>query len=978
MRRLLTLFLLVLFAGPAPVRAGELLPDYARRVWHVQDGLHDQVIQALVQTPDHMLWIGTTKGLIQFDGHDFSSYRGPGETELTHGVTTLLVARDQSLYIGTEGGGLLRYQSGKMQIYGVKNGLANSIVRALLQDRNGQLYVSTDHGCFHSTAHGFAPISALFETQDASALLQDSHGAIWLGGSRLYKLTTAGTQQFPFPAQYGSMRIKSLFEDADGSIWVGSVAGLFHQQKNGQFVRASGIDRAVLTFGRLPDGSMWAGTAGAGLYVRSGSSFIAQRSSETLPSNTILSQTMDLDGNLWIGTQAGLARYSRTGIHLTPLPDKNDSDFGSLMRDRDGTLWACSSQLFRMRNGQLQGYRFPGIPDVLIRTMMRARDGALWLGTAGKGAYRIDPAGRIQNFTSAIGTNYIRAFLQARDGGVWIATDGGIARFQSGRMINYHENMHAPNRQVQAIAEGNQGELWIGTLRGLFLMKEGRFVDPDPAIQFRDEEVLALHMGGDGALWIGTANGLFRYHNGHLHHFQDLLGGPATAVYHIMESGNLLWVSGPTRAARFSLSALRLIAENNQQIIPPHQLFLVSNEIPAAELYGGVQPAGILESANSIWLPSTAGPVHITTWARGLQGAIPLRFLHLLADGQPLDTNHAVELPASASRLQFDIAPIQPGPQDGLLFRHRLEGFDDWSPLNDARAAEYVNLPPGRYTLRVQLFRPDSGEPVSELSLTIVQRAHFYQNLWFWMLCPLLAAIVGYGVLRLREQQIRTRLRAVAEERNRMAREMHDTLLQGCIGVSTLLEARASQTGDIPADPLLDCARQQVSLLIKQTRDAMWDLRSHKMEQCNLQAHARELVSQHLRSAGIATEVKLNGPDLVLDYRMAYELLMGMREAMLNIAAHSQATRAQLRIVCTERALRILLADNGIGFSPHAELARDNGHYGLKGMRERILGIGGTMRIVSQPGRGTLLFIRIPASALHIAAESQNRQRHLR
>ena len=106
------------------------------------------MVQAVVQTPDHFLWIGTANGLVRFDGRDFVPYSGPGAAALRRGVTSLLVAHDRSLFIGTDGSGVLHYHDGVMDEFGPAEGLANPMVRALLEDRNGVLWVATDHLCF--------------------------------------------------------------------------------------------------------------------------------------------------------------------------------------------------------------------------------------------------------------------------------------------------------------------------------------------------------------------------------------------------------------------------------------------------------------------------------------------------------------------------------------------------------------------------------------------------------------------------------------------------------------------------------------------------------------------------------------------------------------------------------------------------------------------------------------------------------------
>lgn len=969
--RTLALAIATLGALTSGGAAEELLNHYTHHVWHVQDGLVDQVVLAIVQTPDRFLWIGTTKGLIRFDGRNFTPYTGPGSAALSHGVTSLLVARDHTLYIGTEGGGLLHLHNGAMggamDEYGPKNGLGNSIVRALLEDRNGWLWVGTDRGCYRGMDGRFQQVesSSMIPNLGVASLIEDRTGAVWIGGSKLLRVVHGQIEDFVLHEQNGSMRIKTLFEDPQGVLWVGSVSGLFRQTAEKRFEKVPGVTGTVRTLGRLSSGALWAGTVGEGMYVQKGAGFAQFKAPGVLPSNTVLSETMDVEGNLWIGTQAGLLRFSRTGIHWAQLPHELDSDSGTLMRDRDGTLWVCSSHLFRMIGGQLVPYRFHSIPEIGIRTMYRENSGALWLGTAGRGAYRMALGGKIEHYTSEIGTNYIRGFLETRDHSIWIMTDGGIGRYRGGRVENYHELPDAPHGIVLSLAEGADGRMWVGTLHGLLTFRKGSYEDSGIGEALRDETIWSLHSDENGALWIGTGSGLYLLRNNLLFHFQDVLGGTSHAVYQIASRGDLMWISGPTRAARYSRSALYAIAASSSGETPPHDLFLVSSELPAAEFYGGMQPAGLLDADGSAWFPSSIGPIHLVASDKPARIGVPLVIDHVLIDGRQRDGAATIDLRPGTRTLEIDYAPILLSSQMGLTFRQRMEGFDDWSKPTLLHSAVYTNLPAGRYVFHVQALSPDATGPIAEATIVVVQRAMFYHRVWFWLLCAIAALGAAFGLMRLRVHQIKARLGAIASERNRLAREMHDTLLQGSIGISTLLEACASPGSTENArSKLLDCARTQIAELINQTRDAMWNLRGHEYEQCDFGLCAEKLLEQYVKPAGIEAVYHYEGDALGMDYRVAYELLMSIREALLNAVAHSTGTRIELGLCYTAGELAVFVTDNGKGFDADIVLSQPSGHYGLCGMKERIHNLGGNIRIASAPGRGTRIEIAVPRPVL--------------
>jgi ligand-binding sensor domain-containing protein len=956
------LIFLLSLSGEVIALPPAMLSEFTQRVWHVRDGLPDQVVQAVVQTPDHYLWIGTTTGLIRFDGKNFVPYSGVGEEALRHGVTSLLVTRDQSLYIGTEGSGLLRFQNGRMTEFGSENGLTNLIIRALMQDRAGTLWVAADRGLYRWNGNGFDRVRLLKDFPDigTAAAVQDYAGALWFGGSKLLRVFNNKIQEYVLPSQNGSMRIQALNLAADGSVWVGAVAGLFHQMPSGEFAKVSGVHGAVRAFGRLPSGEMWVGTVGHGLYVQGHTGFVRFAPPDALPSNTILSETTDTDGNLWIGTQSGLLRLSKSGMRLTPLPHGVDSDFGTLMRDSDGSLWVCSSHLFHVVNGTIARYHFPGLQEVTIRTMLRERSGALWIGTAGRGAYRIAPDGAISHYTAEIGTNYIRGFIQARDGSVWIATDGGVSHYHDGHIDNYHEIANAPHTLVLALAEDLDGRIWIGTHRGLAVFYGGAYQEMPIVSGLRNQSVWALRVDPAGAVWIGADSGLYRLRKGDLYHFGNEAAGITTAVYEILEDTKAMWIGGPTRIVRLPRAELDQVADGRSVGTSNYQIFPVSNEFPSAELYGGMQPAGVEDADGGVWFPSSQGPIQLLPGEKAVSSIVPLVINRVLIDGRESSVT-SLDLPPGSKTLEIDYSPVLLSSQTDLQFMHKLEGFDDWSSPSPVRSAIYTNLPPGRFTFRAQALYGKTPGELPAIAISVQQRARFYRRPWFWCVSALLIFSVIWIIHRLRVRQIGMRFRTIAGERNRLAREMHDTVIQSCVGVSTLLEAFASTSASAePTALLLDYAREQLRVTIDQARDAVWNLRGHEIQPLDLDMSLRRLLDLHVKPTGLATSFECEGIEAPLDSTVVYELLMSTREALLNAATHSSATRIDLKLGSSPSEVTVSVSDNGDGFCVEEVLTRENRHYGLKGMRERMESVGGTLQLGSSIGGGTQLVFRIP------------------
>jgi ligand-binding sensor domain-containing protein len=341
----------------AAVLSGRGLPGYSRRIWQTQDGLPEQTVQAFVQTPDRFLWIGTTGGLIRFDGSQFVVLDRDNSPYLhDNSVFCLMVSTDGSLWIGTDGGGLARYRQGVVRSYSYNEGLTNDFVRSVFQDHKGDVWVGTDDGLFRvkgealERVDGHSGIPALA----VHAIREDSRGRLWIGGSSLIMLDGTSTAEYPLEGGLGENRVKSILETSDGTLWVGTVSGLQRRERNAAgFTRVKQISSTVRALREDSGGTLWIGTIGEGIIQYRDGQFAKLTAPEYLPSDTVLSLFEDVEQNVWVGTQTGMLRLSRTPVSTYPIPDAEDSDFGTISQDRDGALWVASSHLYRLAGGGL-------------------------------------------------------------------------------------------------------------------------------------------------------------------------------------------------------------------------------------------------------------------------------------------------------------------------------------------------------------------------------------------------------------------------------------------------------------------------------------------------------------------------------------------------------------------------------------------------------------------------------------------------
>lgn len=963
----------ILTAAACCAAQSDPLAGYTRHVWQASDGLPEQTVQAFAQTPDGSLWIGTTGGLVRFDGVHFTVFdRQNTPALLENSVFCLMVSRDGALWIGTEGGGLARYAHGEFRSWTAHEGLSNDFVRSVVEDAHGNIWAGTDNGLLRLEGNRFVRVDGAsgIPALAVHAILKDRSGALWVGGSKLLRLEGNAATEFDLRGEASQNRVKSMVQTQDGAMWVGTVSGL-NRMGPGQkvFDRVSGISGTVRVLRETSDGTLWIGTIGQGAYEYSDGKLTQITAPVSLPSNTVLNLFEDDEGNLWMGTQAGMVRLTRAQASIVPLPKANDSDFGTIYQDRDGSFWIGSTLLFRMKDGAATPQVLPGLNRAHVRNVYRDRSGALWVGTDGDGVYRI-AGGRTAHLTTGDGlsNNFVRAMTQDRDGSMWVAADEGLNHIvwqdAHPRIVTYQMSDGLAYFSTRSLLEDHDGDLWVGTDRGVSHMRGGRFLSDLATTTLAQMKVWAIHEDADGGLWFGTRNnGLFRYGGGKVARFSTADGLAGNAIYQILEDGSgHLWISGPNGIALMNRHELDAQAES----FPRHvalTFYSTADMAPNTEIYGGTQSSGAITASGDVWFPSNLGPIHILPLERAPLPPPPLFIQQVLADGRPVAINGPVVLRPGNGRLEFDFTPIRLSSQDGLRFRSMLEPFEkSWSASTAARTADYTNLPAGSYRFRVQTFEVSNPDAVSEASIALVQRPYFYRSWWFIAACVALIAVLIYGIYQYRVRQVRSRFEAVLEERSRVAREMHDTVIQGCTGVSAVLEALAMNGAkEQDSTGLMDFARLQLRGTIDEAREAIWNLRQPR-DAGSLGARLESMTGQVSSEFQVPVTWSMSGTPFAVSEPVAHDLLMVAREAVYNSMLHGHPARVQVALTYKNRELILGMDDDGCGFDPELMEAANGHHFGLKGMRERIERSGGKFRLAAAPGKGVQIEVEVPRS----------------
>jgi ligand-binding sensor domain-containing protein/signal transduction histidine kinase len=949
--------------NPAPAM------QYTRRIWRIQDGLPEDTVQAIQQSQDGYLWIGTTGGLVRFDGSHFHLFNHSTTSALAdNSVFCILAARDGSLWLGTEGGGLVHLKDGVFRAYSQAAGLSNGFVRSLIEDDEGRIWIGTDNGLFQMIQGKLRRVDTSPYTSALAvhSIIEDRDHRVWVGGSALLVFDQAGVSAKRLPGRDSENRVKSILETQDGTIWVGTVGGL-NRLVQGRFQPVEQIKGTVRTLRQTSDGALWIGSIGHGLYRYANGEFSRWTSANLLPSSTVLSVFADAQQQVWIGTQDGMVRLSKTPVSVLSLPGDPDPGGGTISADPNGTIWAVSSSAFAIRDGVARPSKFPHIPDVAIRTVFRDRSGDFWIGTDGSGVYRLTRAGVIHYAAPGkLVNNFVRAFLQSKDGAVWIATDEGVSRISGGDTQNYQERDGLAYFSTRALVEDSNGDIWIGTDHGLSHLHAGIFVHDAATAALAEEKVWSILEDHHQALWFGTrSHGLFRYANGKITAYTTAQGLASNSIYQLLADRlGSLWLSGPTTISSFLLPPQEPDAADTHLQVTVYEL---PYDAGPARMYGGEQPSGCMGQDGAVWFASSKGAVRILPQPQAPLAPPQALLTGITADGRELPSTSPLVFPASLSRLEIAFAPLLLRAQDDVRFRYRLENFDhDWIYAGTGRVASYTNLPAGEYRFRVIAFEANNPSAISEVSLGLQKKPHFYDTWWFLTLCLLVAALLIWAIYQSRIRLLRLRFKAVLEERSRLAREMHDTVIQGCTSVSALLEAISSlQRENLTLqENLLDHAREQVRLTIDEARQAVWNLRHKEDSVGDLGTSAAAIAARTSEEFGIAVGCMEEGRPFRMRGSLARELLMVIREAVYNGALHGRPRCIQIKLVYTRDALNSSVSDDGCGFDPAARKAEGAQHYGIEGMRERVERMGGRMGIVSAPERGTTVSFNIRRSQL--------------
>jgi diguanylate cyclase (GGDEF)-like protein len=788
------------------------LTQYRHDHWHIEDGLPQSSVEAIHQTRDGYLWLGTQEGLARFDGVRFTVFDRSNTPALRHNrVVALFEDRVGALWIGTEGGGLTRYQGGEFTTRRVSDGLPNDRVRAITEDQAGQLWIGTDDGLVvvpRQGSRGFERTTGL-PGRAAVALCPRHAGGVWVGTeSGLAWASRAGVAATTVTASIPP--ILSLREAEDGSVWVGTLRGLFRVEGTAvhPYGRTVGLPAAPVhaVLGDR-DGNLWIGIEGHGLARIHDGRAALLTTQEGLSNDSVLRLFEDHEGSLWIGMQdGGLDRLADGKFVTWTTREGLPGDIvWPVFGDRDGNVWVGTSAagLGRFRDGHFtQVTTRDGLTSDSIQAIAQDRKGALWIGTRGGGLDRLE-GGHVRAFTmrQGLASDSVSALWPDSNGALWVGMrNGGLALMKNGGFQVPPGAEALRSASIHDILRARNGDLWIATNGNGLARLRG-----DSLVRFTSEDGLSsdiidtLHEDTDGTLWIGTyGGGLVRRRGGRFKAYTTAQGLFDDAVFCILDDsrGNL-WMScnkGVFRVTRREIEELDRGAVGRLHPVAYGR----ADGMKSRECNGANQPAGWRGPDGRLWFPTIRGVATIDP-ARISTNAVrpPVVIEAVLADGVPLPLGRGLEIAPGKDSLEIRYTAPSLLVPERVRFVYRLEGFDrDWIDAGARRTAYYTQVPPGRYRFTVRAANDDGVWNEAGGSLSFRIRPPFYRTPGFLVVAFLGALGLASLAYRLQIRRVHGRERTLmrlVEERTRELEDVNRALarLSSLDGLTGLLNRRA-------------------------------------------------------------------------------------------------------------------------------------------------------------------------------------------
>jgi signal transduction histidine kinase/ligand-binding sensor domain-containing protein len=993
---------LLLCRGSWSAGADLTLQQLIHKGWTVADGAPGNIL-AIAQTTDGTLWLASPSGLSRFDGVSFVRYDGPaGRPFESTGIYTITASTDGGLWIGFTWGGISFLKNDTLVHYGEHEGLPVGSVRQILTDGNGVTYAATSRGLYRLEGNRWE--SVVVDASDPKPRIPsaayDRARTFWVatsagvfarpvGATNFRQIAKPDMSNFSVPYEIG------LAGGPDGAMWATDLSrpggitrveaptdsaqiGL-RELASGDTSHAQGI-----FFDR--EGNLWIG----------GTKAIHRFAAETLTDDlnnaargmalftaadgltgTVISCFFeDREGNIWVGTEAGLDRFSQSNV-IKVVGTR--FAYPAVVAGEAGTVWASkvsrdvTSPLLEIRNNAI----VKELPALSVASAYRSPDGSIWFGGL-QGLSHLDD-GHVITITLPE-KEEVQAMVQDRTGALWVSViRKGVFRFADGQW-SLNGNLPAlPHLDAIVETADASGSLWFGYRGNQIARIDGSSVKLfGTADGLHVGTVTAIAGGRFQHFWVGGELGLERFDGTRFVPVSSASGGSFRGISGIVElkSGDL-WLNTSVGIVHLSEPELTH-AERDAQYRVHGEVFDYLDGVTGYAVQVRPTPSAIEGTDGRLWFALTSGLVSIDPLQiKRNTLPPPVTIWSVSTGGTQYPAASEPRLPVYTTNVRIDFTAGSLTVPERVSFRYKLEGSDrDWQYAGNRRDAFYTNLGPGSYTFRVIAANNDGVWNMTGASVHFAIAPAFYQTAWFYAFCALLclAFLRFLYMIRIRQvsAQVRGRLEERLIERARIARDLHDTLLQSVQGL--VLRLRATVTRMPTQEPIrlqMEQALERADEVLAEGRDRVQDLRSSGAD-CDLTEALAALGTKLAIDQTAHFRSTVEGLPRALHPIIREEAMFIAREALVNAFRHANAHQIEVELSYGEAELRMRIRDDGRGLN--VEVQEDGGrtgHWGMVGMRERAKKIRATVTIWSKPGAGTEVDLRVPA---HMAYRLRQRE----
>jgi signal transduction histidine kinase/ligand-binding sensor domain-containing protein len=969
---LIFLLLAVLAAKGQPTP--KINNEYLQTVWTTEQGLPQNSVNAIVQSRDGYLWLATFGGLARFDGVKFTTYNSGNTPGLkSNRIISLFEDRDGTLWMGTQSGEVMTLANGVGKTYTTDDGLPGNYVWTIAQAADGTIWIGGEKGAARfengrfktfSTADGlpdrpvrvilpdennqlwFASDSGLLSKFDGEKFIVDSRfsqdkpfyfikmcrrqsGGFWIGVEELLTEYDNGNfSNFSILPDGAQGKVRTLIETRDKILWINHEGTIYHFKNGaftpylkGYFLRSMFEDR---------EGNIWLGSDGKGLYRLRKRNLKTISAEDGLADGVVRAVTGDGADGVWIATNRGLARWQGSSLKFFLNQEGTFSTYIiSLFREPDGGLWIGNpGKISYFKDGNFSNISLrETLPnDDEVNAIMRDREGSLWVGSkSGLSILKPDGKETALNEKDGLVNNEVHHISQSKDGAMWIGTTGGLSRYKDGAFTNYTTANGLSNDYVRDVFEDADSSFWLATYGGgLNLLRDGKITPITVKDGLFDDFLSRILTDERGNFWILSNRGIFKVRRDNLNDF---------------------------------------VAKRISFIITTS--YGVDDGMRSSEGNGGMQPAGWRMPDGKLWFPTIAGVAIIDP--NQTAAPMPTVIEQVLLNGAEIRLGDKIEIKPGQENLEIVYSGLSLTRPEQIKFKYKIEGLnDDWVNAGTRRTAYFSYLPPGEYTFKVA--GNNDGIWSEPATIKIVVNPPFWRTWWFILLCFLAAALLIYGLFRLRILQLqrqniaqkefsRRLINAHESERRRIAAELHDSIGQSLATIKNSAIFAVQSVKDLTqAKEQFEEITEESGNAIAEVREIAYNLRPHLLDRLGLTKAISSMLNRTADNLQMKMFLQIDDIDDLFDNEAELSIFRIIQESLNNILKHAEASEIRVTIERQEDLVNIKIEDNGKGFDTTSQ---NQSGFGLLGITERVRMLGGTLLINSEIEKGTTTEIKL-------------------